>query len=184
MLLYHAGFEYIRQPDVHYGRKNADFGQGFYLTAEEEFAHRWAKLRKDQKTIVNVYELEVANLCVHTFQRDAAWFQYIYGNRHGKADALEADVVIGPIANDTIYDTLGIITSGFLSPEESMELLMIGPTYQQITLKSERAVQQLRWLRGDVLTEAEVASYRQQVEAEQVAYQNLLAAKLEELTEG
>lgn len=32
MLLYHTGYQEIREPDIHHGRKNADFGQGFYLT--------------------------------------------------------------------------------------------------------------------------------------------------------
>ena len=40
MRLYHTGYEEIREPDIHHGRKNADFGQGFYMTANEEFACR------------------------------------------------------------------------------------------------------------------------------------------------
>ena len=43
MILFHTGFEEIREPDIHYGRKNADFGQGFYLTADRAFAERWTK---------------------------------------------------------------------------------------------------------------------------------------------
>ena len=42
MKLYHTGTLVIHEPDVHYGRKNADFGQGFYLTPDREFACRWA----------------------------------------------------------------------------------------------------------------------------------------------
>ena len=38
MKLYHAGKEEIREPDIYLGRKNADFGQGFYLTPDREFA--------------------------------------------------------------------------------------------------------------------------------------------------
>ena len=45
MRLYHTGYEEIREPDIHHGRKNADFGQGFYMTANEEFACRWARER-------------------------------------------------------------------------------------------------------------------------------------------
>ena len=37
MILYHVGFDIIKNPDIHYGRKNADFGQGFYLTDDKEF---------------------------------------------------------------------------------------------------------------------------------------------------
>ena len=69
-------------------------------------------------------------------------------------------MVIGPIANDTIFDTFGIITSGVLAPKESMQLLMIGPKYEQIALKSEKAAAQLKWLGGRVLSKDEVARYR------------------------
>ena len=36
-------FEEIRSPDVHHGRKNADFGQGFYMSPDRSFSERWAK---------------------------------------------------------------------------------------------------------------------------------------------
>ena len=57
MLLYHLGYQVIEKPDVHYGRKNADFGQGFYLTAQDEFAGKWAKER-EQKPVLNTYVSE------------------------------------------------------------------------------------------------------------------------------
>ena len=45
------------------------------------------------------------------FPKDTEWFEYIYGNRYGKDDIYaEYDVIIGPIANDTIYDTWGILS--------------------------------------------------------------------------
>ena len=44
MLLYHTGPVEIRQPDIRYGRKNADFGQGFYLTSSREQAQSFAKI--------------------------------------------------------------------------------------------------------------------------------------------
>lgn len=181
MLLYHTGFDQIKEPDVHYGRKNADFGQGFYLTAESEFAHRWAGEKKDAKTYVNSYELDTEGLVIHRFQRDEEWFQYIYGNRHLKPDELEADVIIGPIANDTIYDTLGIVTSGFLEPEEAMQLLMIGPEYQQITLKTKKAAEHLQWLGAEEISSDEIAKYHETVAAEEAEYQRLFAAELEKL---
>ena len=30
-------------PDITIGRKNADFGQGFYLTDDLDFTRRWAR---------------------------------------------------------------------------------------------------------------------------------------------
>ena len=40
MVLYHTGYQEIRVPDIRHGRINADFGQGVYMTADEEFARR------------------------------------------------------------------------------------------------------------------------------------------------
>ena len=50
MRLYHVGFDSIPYPDIHYGRKNADFGQGFYLTDDKEFSNRWAKEKSGSDT--------------------------------------------------------------------------------------------------------------------------------------
>lgn len=49
--LYHTGFAEIREPDVRYGRKNADFGQGFYMSDNEEFSKRWARVRRGENTV-------------------------------------------------------------------------------------------------------------------------------------
>ena len=42
MRLYHTSDREIPRPDLARGRKNADFGQGFYLSPDREFAFRWA----------------------------------------------------------------------------------------------------------------------------------------------
>lgn len=35
-----TGIRVITDPDIHYGRKNADFGWGFYLTPGKDFTYR------------------------------------------------------------------------------------------------------------------------------------------------
>ena len=72
--LYHTGFAEIREPDIHYGRKNADFGQGFYMSDDEEFSKRWARVRRGEDTILNTYELDLTGLLIHQFTRDSVWF--------------------------------------------------------------------------------------------------------------
>lgn len=56
MRLFHSGSDIIKEPDIFAGRKNADFGPGFYLSSDQEFAMRWVKCRKDSTAYVNVYE--------------------------------------------------------------------------------------------------------------------------------
>lgn len=172
MILYHTSDREIQQPDIHAGRKNADFGQGFYLTPDREFTYRWA--RRD--AVVNMYELDEAGLDIRRFSRSAEWFEYIFGNRRLK-DGLTADAVIGPIANDTIFDTFGIITSGYLEPEEALKLLQVGPEYIQVALKTEKAAAQLRFLRSERITGLDVSTLR----AEQEEYRARFAAEMEKL---
>jgi hypothetical protein len=170
MRLYHTSDREIRIPDIHYGRKNADFGWGFYLSPDREFIYRWA----GKNAVVNEYELDTTGLEIHRFTRDLDWFRYIFDNRRTK-DSLTADVIIGPIANDTIFDTMGILSSGLLAPEEALDLLLIGPSYTQIALKTEKAASQLRWLSSERI----VQMNEEERLAEQTAYQEALAAAME-----
>lgn len=103
MTLFHTGFSEIRTPDLTIGRSNADFGQGFYLSDDEQFSRRWARTRRGTETYLNRYELDTTGLLIKRLSRDETWFDYIFSNRAGKADAFSAyDVIVGPIANDTL----------------------------------------------------------------------------------
>ena len=144
MLLYHTGEGIIREPDVHAGRSNADFGPGVYLSPAREFTRRWAR----REAVVNVYELDLDGLEVLRLQRSLPWVEFILRNRQGHG-AAGADVVIGPIANDTLFETMGLITGGFFSPEQMLALLQVGPAYVQAAVRTERATAQLRWIRAE-----------------------------------
>lgn len=89
------------------------------------------------------------------------------------------DVVIGPIANDTIYDTLGVLTSGVLTRAQSLELLRIGPAFEQTVVKTERAAAQLRWISVRALETGEAVHFRERVQQEETDYQALLAEALD-----
>lgn len=172
MILYHTSDREIRHPDIFRGRKNADFGQGFYLTPDKAFAYRWAAA----DAVVNEYELDESGLVIRRLQRDGEWFKAIYNNRRLQ-DTLPADVVIGPIANDTIFETMGIISSGYLAPEDALRLLLIGPEYTQAAIKTEKAAAQLIWRGAERINRME----EEQRKAEENAYQELLAKTLMEI---
>ena len=177
--LYHTSALELPHPDVNYGRRNADFGGGFYLSDSREFAQKWAS---ERKATVNEYTLDLSGLNVKRFDLNAEWFDYIAANRAGKPDAhADADVIIGPVANDTLYDTYGIITSGMVSPADSLRLLSVGKRYTQINVKSERAAVQLSWHGAKVLTEAEIAASFDAVRAEEQAFRKAFWAALEKL---
>ncbi len=140
-----------------------------------DFAIRWAR----PDAIVNEYELDPDGLAIHRFSRDEEWFRYIFRNRRA-VDGLQADIVIGPIANDTIFETLGVISSGFLKPEDAMKLLLIGPEYTQVAIKTDRAAGRLRWLRSDRIPTLDAESRR----AEQARYDALFADTLRKIIDG
>lgn len=169
MKLYHTGREEIRNPDIRRGRKNADFGPGFYLSPDREFASRWA----GADAVMNEYELDESGLLIHRFRRDGEWFSYIFRNR-GARDDLSADVVIGPIANDTIFETLGIISSGFLKPAEALKLLLVGPEYTQVAIKTEKAASRLKWIQSVRIGQIETSRRKAEQEAYDVSFARIL----------
>lgn len=179
MDLFHVGFDVIKEPDLHYGRRNADFGQGFYTTPDNDFAYRWARTESGKDTIINKYILNEEGLNIKYFSRNEEWYEYIYSNRNGKKDTLNADVIVGPIANDIIYDTLGITTSGFLSKNEAMKLFMIGPEYIQVVIKSEKAKSNLKWISSEVITSEQLSYYHGLMKKEEDEFQKRFAETLE-----
>ena len=179
MKLYHSSFSIITDPDLKHGRVNADFGQGFYLSPDKEFVLRWSKRHYGKKTYINEYELDTENLDIWTFVRDTKWLSYILHNRSRLPDSLKTcDAILGPIANDTIYDTWGIISSG-LFPEE--ETLQLGPEYKQLVVKSEKALKQLKWIDAEELSDDLLSRYKETVRKEEQDYQTAFSKLMEEL---
>lgn len=176
MRCYHTGHHELRDPDIRIGRKNADFGQGFYLSPSDAFAGMWVREQKDLTAWVNAYELDLSGLKVLRLERDKTWFEYISRNRAGLSDRHgEYDVIIGPIANDTIYNTFGIFTSGLLPRDLALPLLQLGHCYEQIAVRTDKARRQLRWLSARTLERDELSSLRAALLREEEQYQTMLA---------
>ena len=177
--LYHTSNIELKNPDVNYGRRNADFGGGFYLSDSLEFAEKWAS---ERESVVNEYSLDLEGLSIKRFSLDEEWFKYISKNRAGyKDDFGDADIIIGPIANDTLYDTYGIITSGLVSREDSLKLLSVGKRYIQLNVKTEKAAKNLEWNGSRVLTKEEIAASSDALRAEGKEFREAFWAALSEL---
>ena len=181
MKLYHVGFSEIKSPDIFYGRKNADFGQGFYLSPNKDFSEKWGKKRKGLDTIFNEYDLDESSLKIKQFERNEEWFNYITNNRHNKDDYLkDYDVIIGPIANDTIYDTYGILTSGMIPTDIVLKILCAGPQYIQLVLKTQKAADNLKFISSHIISYEELEKNASFVRKEEIEYQEILSKILDE----
>jgi hypothetical protein len=157
MTLYHASKTPILDPNPFHGRKNADMGQGFYLSPDEEFSLLWAK----EGWCINVYEFHNDGFKVETLEIGEKWFDTIFQNRNFAHDAyLDADVVIAPIANDTLFDLVGILTSGFVPKPVCLKVLSLEPKFTQIVLKNQKSAANLRFLESRIVTKEQAEQSR------------------------
>ena len=182
MYLYHVGFEIIKDIDLKYGRKNADFGQGFYLSSDLDFSKKWARISKNKDTILNIYDLDLTDLKVLNFNgRNEDWFNYIYKNRNNYEDMYkDYDVVIGSIANDTIFDLYGILTSGLINNNIALKILSVGPSYTQIVIKSEKAKLKLKFIKYEILNKDDNLKTKKEVKKDEEEYQNIVFSMLDD----
>lgn len=149
MLLYHASKVPVANPSPYHGRKNADMGQGFYLSPDEDFSLLWAK----EGWHINVYEFHGDGLMKVTLEIGEKWFDAIFQNRNYAHDIYAgADLIIAPIANDTLFDLVGILTSGFVPKNVCLKVLSLEPKYTQIVLKSEKSIANLHFIESRVVT--------------------------------
>ena len=70
-----------------------------------------------------------------------------------------------------------LLSSGYLEPDEALKLLMIGPEYTQVAIKTKQAAQQLRFIRSETVKRFSGEALRM----EQEAYQESFAKELERI---
>lgn len=129
--LYHAATESISNPLCGVGRKNLDFGPGFYLTDVYDQAVMWANRRSFERqlpAILNVYLLERENMFkearVKVFEEyDKDWLNFIVACRKGDQVWEEYDYIEGGVANDRVIDTVNLFINGLISEEGALNRL-------------------------------------------------------------
>ena len=110
--LYHGSNIIVEQPLVSIGRKDLDFGPGFYLTPLFEQASKWAlrikAIRRAEEAIVNIYEFTQAQHCkVKRFDAyNKEWLDFIVDSRKGKQPWKEYDIIEGGVADDRVIDAV------------------------------------------------------------------------------
>lgn len=179
--LYYGKVRFIEEKVT--GRANADFGAGFYLTPDKDFAGNWAREKTAGEVVVNEYDLDTEGLKVKYLGRDEEWFRYIFHNRRGEPDALAGyDVVTGPIATDTLFETYGIVTSGLITDDQALELLAIGPEFTQTVMKTETAASHLKWTDSYTLSSSDLAKARADYKVLSEAFDAEFSAKLDAMS--
>lgn len=165
--LNHGSVRIVERPRVGYGKKNNDYGQGFYCTESEELAMEWAvSFGKDG--FVNKYELETNGLEILDLSSDKFtvlhWLEILVENRtfdiqtdfgnealkylrdNFSTDYANKDVVIGYRADDSYFSFAQDFLNNVISLETLSKAMELGKLGKQVVLKSKRAFESIRFV--------------------------------------
>lgn len=145
IIVYHGGTETIENPICKLGRKNLDFGQGFYVTNLREQAVTWANnMARNRKmpAVLNRYRLDreaiLQNARCKIFKAyDKEWLEFIVGNRTGQELAKDYDYVEGGVANDRVVDTINLYIAGLMELSTALRELSKHQPNNQICILSQ-----------------------------------------------
>lgn len=137
-IIYHGSYMKIEYPEIRKHRFTKDFSWGFYCTKIQEQAEKWAV--RLNTSIINVYELKnIDTLNIKRFEDYSdEWLDFVVSCRNGGTH--EYDVVIGPMADDTIYDYIEAYIHGQMNKEKFFELMKFKYPTHQISFHSIRAL--------------------------------------------
>ncbi len=152
MKLFHGSTIAIKQPIILKSQRLLDFGKGFYTTSNQNQAERWAAIKKRRtkktKAIVTIFQIS-NNLFSNQkykikefLKADAEWLDFIFTNRKTNKPH-NYDIIIGPVANDTLYATLSLYEAGILTKKETISRLKVHKLYDQISFHNEPILKEL-----------------------------------------
>lgn len=137
-MIYHGSYMEIEFPEIRKHRFTKDFSWGFYCTKIKEQAERWAE--KFNTSIVSIYEVKDMDLLnIKRFEDYTdEWLEFVVRCRSGSTH--EYDVVIGPMADDTIYDYIEAYTHGQMNKKKFFELMKFKYPTHQISFHTIKAL--------------------------------------------
>ena len=156
--LYHGSNVVIESIDLCRSRKGKDFGCGFYLnpnkTQAMEMAVRTFKRMQDGEPIVNAYLFddsllynEGMSLTVKIFEDySVEWAEFILMNRKNMTTtpAHTYDIVVGPIADDTVGLQMRRLMQGYIDIERMVEELRFHKPAIQYFFGTQKAIGYLK----------------------------------------
>lgn len=164
--LYHGSDKIIDKPIFGEGRKNNDFGLGFYCTEDESLAKEWAvsnlndgfanryildseylnilELNNSKYTILNWIAILVEHrlFSIKTpIARKAK--QYLIDNFSINVNAY--DVIVGYRADDSYFDYAESFINNAITVEQLSKAMKLGKLGEQIVIKSKTAFSRLKF---------------------------------------
>lgn len=148
MIIYHGSTSIITSPIAAIGRKQLDFGEGFYVTDIKRQAESWAERMqqiREEAGVVNVYEMDMKKVKTafryHHFEHyDYDWLQFIVANRMGRTNIERYDVIEGGVANDRVIDTVEAYMANLMSLETALGELSKHQPNNQLCITNQQVI--------------------------------------------
>lgn len=148
MILYHGTNVSFREIDLSKGKVAKDFGVGFYLTDDQNVARRQAERKYAQfgegEICVQSYSFELnQELKVLQFEGyTLEWAQFILANRKNRTRVQlhDYDIVIGPIADDTVGYQIRRLEDGIINMEQFLEEIKFHHITKQYFFATPKAI--------------------------------------------
>ncbi|MBS5936795.1 MAG: DUF3990 domain-containing protein [Clostridium sp.] len=137
-MIYHASYTKIELPEISKIKYPKDFSFGFYCTLTKEEAEYLAL--KYTTPTVNVYKISnPSSLSIKVFEDYGdEWLDFVISCRNGNTH--KYDVVIGPIADDTIYDYIEAYSSNQMNKSYFYESMKSKYSVHQISFHTIKAL--------------------------------------------
>lgn len=155
MILFHGSNIEINEIDLSKCHPYKDFGKGFYLTdiqaQAERMAARTARLYNGEPVLTRFeFDLDAALASAikvkHFITPDDEWARFVMSNRDiGTTQPChDYDIVIGPVADDTIARLLRMYTEHFINEEQLVRELTFSKVTSQYFFHTNEAIKMLK----------------------------------------
>jgi len=164
--LYHGSEKIVEQPIFGEGKRNNDFGIGFYCTENEELAKEWA-VSSVHDGFSNRYMLDTEYLNVLNLNSPEYtilnWIAVLVEHRlfsiktpiarkakqylidHFSINVNAYDLIIGYRADDSYFDYAESFLNNGISVEQLAQAMQLGKLGEQIVIKSKYAFSKLNY---------------------------------------
>lgn len=155
MFLYHGSTESVRQPEIRQSNACLDFGVGFYTTTSYEQAERWARIKMKRNNTdsayVSVYDFnldeaeKVLNI-KHFEGANKEWLLFVVDCRRNAKAENTADMHIGPVADDNVYQSIRLFETGAYDAEYTVKRLKTEVLHEQWALHTDKGLGFLKFI--------------------------------------
>lgn len=167
IIIYHGSKQIVEAPVFGEGRKNNDFGLGFYCTESKELAKEWA-VSSLHDGFSNCYKLDTENLNILNLNSSdysiLNWIAVLVEHRlfslktpvarRAKRYLTENfginvnayDLIIGYRADDSYFDYAEAFLNNGITVEQLARAMKLGKLGEQIVLKSKFAFSKIRFV--------------------------------------